>query len=342
MFTMEAKVTINNGSGKYLAPMLLALMLMALALVSCGGADQGGDKRLKLAGIVFQEDQFFRLIQFGMQHAADSAGVELLLANSDGKPDKEIQLVNTYVTRKVDAIVISPLSATASVTALKRAREQDVAVVTYNSAVQGDIAVAHIESDQSDLGRQTGQVARRYIEERLGGKAKVAVLAFKSQLPESSNGRRNGFVEEVAKLPGVEIVAEQDAWLAEMAIKKVGDILTANPDLDILWAANEGGTVGAVMAVKNAGKGEQVAVFGTDTSAQLIDFLLSGDGILQAITGQQPFAIGSSAVRTALTALKGGHVAATVSMAGVLLRRDAPEEIHAFRAELTRLMAQGD
>ncbi|MDA0337073.1 MAG: substrate-binding domain-containing protein, partial [bacterium] len=259
-----------------------------------------------------------------MQHAADSAGVELLLANSDGKPDKEIQLVNTYITRKVDAIVISPLSATASVTALKRAREQGVAVVTYNSAVQGDIAVAHIESDQSDLGRQTGQVARRYIEERLGGKARVAVLAFKSQLPESSNGRRNGFVEEVTKLPGVEVVAEQDAWLPEMAIKKVGDILTANPDLDIVWAANEGGTIGAVMAVKNAGKGEQVAVFGTDTSAQLIDFLLSGDGILQAITGQQPFAIGSSAVRTALTALKGGSVAPTVSMAGVLLRRDAP------------------
>ena len=45
-----------------------------------------------------------------MQDAADKAGVELLLANSANKLDKEIQLVNTYIARGVDAIVISPLS----------------------------------------------------------------------------------------------------------------------------------------------------------------------------------------------------------------------------------------
>lgn len=323
----------------------MAPLLLALASVSCAGdgaSEKEGDEPLKLAGIVFQEDQFFRLIQFGMQHAADEAGVELLLANSAGKPDKEIQLVNTYLTRQVDAIVISPLSATASVTALKRARDSGTTVVTYNSAVNGDIAAAHIESDQRDLGRKTGQVARRYIEESLGGRAKVAVIAFKSQLPETSNGRSSGFIDEIRQLPGVEIVAEQDAWLPETAIKKVGDILTANPDLDIVWSANEGGTIGAVMAVKNAGKGGQVAVFGTDTSEQLIDFLLSGDRILHAITGQQPFAIGSRAVNTALSVLKGEPVDKTVSMEGVLLSRDDPETVSAFRAELARLMARAE
>ena len=337
---MEATIVMNSYVGRLLIP-----ALMTLALTGCGGdsaSEREDEKRFKLAGIVFQEDQFFRLIQFGMQHAADEAGVELLLANSDGKPDKEIQLVNTYITRQVDAIVISPLSVTASITALKRAKDKGTTVVTYNSAVAGDIAAAHIESDQRDLGHKTGLVARRYIEENLGGNARVALLAFKSQLPETSDGRRGGFVEAIQDLPGVEIVADQDAWLPEMAIKKVGDILTANPDLDIVWSANEGGTIGAVMAVKNAGKGGQVAVFGTDTSEQLIDFLLSDDGILQAITGQQPFAIGSRAVNTALSALSGESVEKRVAMDGVLLRRDEPEKIHAFRTELTRLMAQND
>ena len=264
------------------------------------------------------------------------------MANSASKPDKEIQLVNTYITRKVDAIIISPLSATASVTALKRARDKGIKVITYNSTVEGDVPLAYIESDQRDLGAKTGQAARRYIEEKIGGKAKVAVLAFKSQLPETSNGRSGGFIDEVKKLPGVEIVAEQDAWLPEMAIKKVGDILTANPDINIIWAANEGGTVGAVMAVKNAGKSGQVAVFGTDASKQLVDFLLSDNDILQAITGQQPFAIGSRAVETALAALKGEKVEKKVSMEGVLLARSDPDKVRAFRAELSKLIDQGN
>ena len=229
--------------------------VLGLVALSCGDQQEApAEKKLKIAGIVFQEDQFFRLIQFGMQDAADKAGVELLLANSANKPDKEIQLVNTYIARGVDAIVISPLSAKASATALQRAKDAGIVVVTYNSTVEGDIPVAYIESDQEDLGRQTGLVARHYIEEQLGGQAKIATLAFKSQLAEQSDARRNGFVEVVGQLPGVEFVAEQDAWLPEMALKKAGDILTAHPEIDIIWSANEGGTVGSVMAVKNAGR----------------------------------------------------------------------------------------
>ena len=59
------------------------MLAWAIFFIGCGGEQEApGEKKLKIAGIVFQEDQFFRLIQFGMQDAADKAGVELLLANS--------------------------------------------------------------------------------------------------------------------------------------------------------------------------------------------------------------------------------------------------------------------
>jgi len=320
----------------------LALAFAAL-VAGCGGAQEAPEtKKPKIAGIVFQEDQFFRLIQFGMQDAADRAGVELLLANSANKPDKEIQLVNTYIARGVDAIVISPLSAKASATALERARSKGIAVVTYNTTVEGDIPVSYVESDQADLGRQTGLVARRYIEEKLGGKAKIATLAFKSQLAEQSDARRNGFVDVVGRLPGVEFVAEQDAWVPEMAIKKAGDILTANPDIDIIWSANEGGTVGSVMAVKNAGKQGEVVVFGTDASEQLVEFALSDDGILQAITTQTPFELGVKSVELAVAALRGQQVEAKVVMDGVLIAREDPEGVRAFGQRMKELIALGN
>lgn len=321
------------------------LIAVALGLValSCGGQQEApAEKKLKIAGIVFQEDQFFRLIQFGMQDAANKAGVELLIANSANKPDKEIQLVNTYIARGVDAIVISPLSAKASATALQRAKDAGIAVVTYNTTVEGDIPATYIESDQGDLGRQTGLVARRYIEEQLGGQAKIATLAFKSQLAEQSDARRNGFVEVVGQLPGVEFVAEQDAWLPEMALKKAGDILTAHPEIDIIWSANEGGTVGSVMAVKNAGREGKVVVFGTDASQQLVEFMLAEDNILQALTTQTPFELGTKAMELAIAALKGQEVAAKVVMDGVLVARQDPDGVRAFGTRLADLIALGN
>ncbi len=317
---------------------LLAVLIIASLLAASGcTSKQSGPPKKKIAGMVFQEDQFFRLVLFGMRNAAAANGAELLEANSAGKPDKEIQLINTYIASNVDAIIVSPLSTRASISALTRAKEKGIAVITYNTTVESDLPSSFIESDQVDLGASTGKVARAYIEHNLQGKAKIGILEAESQAPEQSEMRVRGFKNEVMKLPGVQIVAEQDAWLAEQAVKRVGDILTAHPDVDIVWGMNEGGTVGAVMAVKNAGKAGKVVVFGTDTGEQLADFLLSEDNILQAVTGQQPYKIGAMAVEAALKVLKGEPVEKKVSLPGILLTRDKPDEVRQFKERLKEM-----
>ena len=316
---------------------LFVIIIVALGALSGCGRKSDQQAKPRIAGIVFQEDQFFRLVTFGMRDAAARHGVELLEANSASKPDKEIQLINTYVAQKVDAIVVSPLSVKASVSALTRAKEKGIVVITYNTTTEGDLPAAFVESDQWDLGRTTGRAARAYIESKLGGKARVAILGISSQSPEQGAAREGGFKEEVTKLPGVTIVATQDAWLAEQAVKKAGDILTAHTDLDILFAANEGGTVGAVMAVKNAGKAGKVVVFGTDTGEQLADFLLADDNVLQAVTGQRPFEIGSMAVDAAVKVLHGEPVEKKVSLPGLLLSREDPETVRQFKVRLKEL-----
>jgi len=313
------------------------ILLSAVFLLGGCGTKRQEQQKKRIAGIVFQEDQFFRLILFGMREAAKKNGVELFEANSAGKPDKELGLINTYIANKVDAIVISPLSSKASVSALARAREKGIAVITYNTALDSDIPASFIESNQFDLGALTGKFARTYIENKLNGKATVAILAAYSYTPEQSALRAGGFKSEISKLPNVKIVAEQDAWLAEQAVKKVGDILTANPGINIIWSMNEGGTVGAVMAVKNAGKAGKIAVFGTDNSEQLANFLLDDDNILQAVTGQRPFEIGSLAVEAAVKVLKGEKVEMKISLPGVLMAREKPEDVKKFKDRLKEL-----
>jgi sugar transport system substrate-binding protein len=322
---------------------ILTAVTLVILLSGCKQKESDGKTApgIRVAGIVFQEDQFFRLVEIGMKDAASKYGIELLEGNSDNKPDKEIQLVNTYIAKKVNAIVIAPLSATASVAALKHAYDSGIKIVIHNNALESDMVSAAVESDQRSLGTETGKAARKYIETKCGGRAKVAILAFKSQLPEQSSARTDGFKEEILKLPGVKIVAEQDAWLPEMAIKKAGDIITANPDVNIIWSANEGGTVGSVMAVKNGGKQGKIAVFGTDITDQLMDFLLSDDNILQAVTGQKPYDIGYTALETAVRILKNEDFSKKTIMTGVLLSRQDSAAVRQFQRNYKELVSKG-
>lgn len=323
---------------------LFGAVVIGLAIAGSGYAqDKPAEaKKFKIAGVIFQEDQFFRVLSFGMKDTAEKASAEFLLGNSKNRAEAEVQLIDGYIARKVDALVISPVSSKSSAAAINKASSKGIKIIMTNSTIAGDAPASFIESNQAELGQKTGEACRKYVEEKLGGKAKVAILAYKSLLPEQSDARVNGFKEEMKKLPGVEIVAEQDAWLAEAAVKKAGDILTAHPDLNIIWSANEGGTLGSVLAVKNGGRTGKVAVFGTDVSLQLLDFLAASDNILQAITGQQPYEIGTKGVETALKVLKGEPVEKKVIMGGLSLVRGRDDEIKQTRDKLNALIARDE
>jgi ABC-type sugar transport system substrate-binding protein len=290
-----------------------------------------------IAGIGFQDDQFFKLVELGMKDAAAKQGVEFSPASSAGSLEKEISLVDTFTTRHVDAICVAPMSQKASIPTLKRAHDAGVKIITFDSTIDADFPVSSIRSDQVALGRLTGDEARKYIEQKLHGKAKIAILSYVALAPEPANQRTQGLEEALKPLPGVQVVARQDAWLAPEATSVVENILTAHPDIDLIWAANEGGTVGAVTAVKSAGKAGKVVVFGTDMSDQIGGFLLAEDGILQAVTGQKPFDIGTRAVEAAVHAAKGEPVEKRVALPGALFARRQPDAVKKYQEYLRGL-----
>jgi sugar transport system substrate-binding protein len=302
-----------------------------------GGSAATTKSQYKIAGVGFQNDQFFKIIELGMKDAATKNGVDLALGNSAGALDKEISLLDAYMAQKMDAIVIAPYNTKASIAGLKKAHDAGIKIVTYDSHIEADFPVSNIKSDQVSLGNTTGEEAARYIQEKMGGKAKVAIISYIALLPEPAGQRTKGFEDAVKKLPGVEIVARQDAWMAEKAVGVVEGILTAHPDVNLIWAANEGGTVGAVTAVRNAGKSGKIVVFGTDISDQIAGFLLAEDNILQAVTGQKPFEIGSQALETAVKALKGEIVEKTVRLPGLLFARRQPDEVKKYQEYLRGL-----
>ena len=176
--------------------------IIAVAAIVAGAATAHAQQPV-IGGIVFQQDQYFRGIELGMQQAA-KGNADLLQGNSSSKPEQEATLIDTYVSRGAKAIVIAPISGKASVRALQRANDKGVKIVLYGSKLDATFPVAFIGTSDSDIGMGTGKIAAAFIKGKLGGKAKVALLGFRSQLAEQSDGRTNGFLE--AAKQGIELI----------------------------------------------------------------------------------------------------------------------------------------
>jgi simple sugar transport system substrate-binding protein/ribose transport system substrate-binding protein len=324
---------------------VLLLLLAPVSFVAAKGA-QAGDGEKTVAGIVFQEDQFMKLLSLGYADAAKEAGFRILQANTGNDQAREAELINTYVDQKVAGIAIAPLSADSSVATLKRASDAGVKIAVTNiNLSNAPFVVGGYTSDDKNLGGTVGAAAAEFVKTKLGGKAKIAILAFYTLLPAQAAARVDGFKEAVLKVnPNVQFLDPQEAWLQDVAVQKAGDLLTANPDIDIIYGANDGGTIGSVMAVKNAGRAGKTFVFGIDTGDQQIAMLRDSDNVLQAVTGQDPYSQGYNAMKVLADAINGKDVSKTTGKAiivdGLLVSRSDPAGIDKFEKELAAKLAR--
>jgi len=90
-------------------------------------ADPPGGSR-RVAGIVFQDDQFMRLLQLGYREAAEAAGFEFFPGNTNGDVGQEVELLNTFVEQGFSGVAISPISEIASLAPLNSAAEAGLAI----------------------------------------------------------------------------------------------------------------------------------------------------------------------------------------------------------------------
>lgn len=321
----------------------VALFALVSGAIFAAGAAEEADAAPKVAGVVFQEDQFMRLLQMGYQDAAEAAGFEFFPGNTNGDAARESELLNTYVTQGYAGVAISPISEDASLRVLTDAADQGLLIGISNHEFNLPFITGAYTSDNYNLGSTVGQAAAEYIRENLNGEAKIAILQFKSLLPEQSSARSSGFLDQLADLPGVEVVTDQDAWLQDRAIAIGGDIITAYGDeLDMIFAANEGGTIGATMAVKNAGREGQIVVFGFDGSEQIVQLLQDPANILQAAIAQDPYNIGIKTMESVVRAVNGEDISDTQGQSfivpGILLERANPAGLEQFVTDLREKM----
>jgi simple sugar transport system substrate-binding protein/ribose transport system substrate-binding protein len=294
--------------------------------------------KITIAGVVFQDDQFMNSMVKGYTDAAAKYGVKILTANTNNDQAKEGELIQTYISQGVSGIAIAPLSKDASIANLKQADAKGIKVaITNMSITDSSFLAGGYTSDDKTNSTIVGTEAAKFVkDQKMTGTVNVAVIDFDDQLPDQSKARWGGFLDAL-KAGGVDykLVAHQSAHAQDTALAATTDMLTAHPEIQIIWASNEGGTIGAAQAVKQAGKAGKVFVYGYDGSDQLTSMILNADNILQGTVAQDPYNMGYKAVEALVNLLEGkpGPDAGKMTIVnGTYLGRSDPDGVKAWRA----------
>ena len=286
------------------------LALLAMLMTACGTAASPAEenKEVTIAGVVFQDDQFMKSMVQGYEDAGAEYGIKILTANTNNDQAKEAELIQTYIAQNVSGIAIAPLSQDASIPNLKEASEKGIQVAITNMNLTGDPSwlAGGYTSDDATNGKIVGTNAAEFIKANITGPVNVAQVDFDHQIPEQSKARWSGFYAGLDEA-GVEYakVAAVSANMQDDALAKVTDMLTAHPEINVIWASNDGGTIGAAMAVQQAGLAGKVFVFGYDGGDQQTSMILSENPILVGVVSQDPYTQGYKAVESLALTLQG-------------------------------------
>jgi len=318
----------------------LLAILLTLALLSVVAVAAFAEEDSVVAGSVFQDGQFMSMLTKGYQDAAAEAGVKCLTDNTNNDQAKETELINTYLAQGVKGLAISPLNGDASVAQLRAADEAGMKIALTNTAIStADFIVAGYTSDDYTNCLLVGREAAKFILEKYADETvKIAIVQFKSLLPDSSGARVNGYLAALDEA-GVqyEIVADQDAWLQDTALETASAILTAHPETQIILAMNDGGTIGSTMAVMNAGLADQIMVFGHDGSDQISSMVLDDASPLKAVVAQDPYGQGYKSMTALINAIKGGDYSETKGkcefLDGIVLSAYDKDAVNAWRVD---------
>lgn len=210
------------------------------------------------------------------EHADD---YELIVNGIKDEQDlaRQVALVDEMVALGVDAIVIAPADSKALVPALRKAKQKGVVVVNIDNKLDAEIlATEEISIPFVGPNNKAGAKAvGDYLATKLGEGAEVAIL---EGITTSFNGqqRKAGF-EEAMAAAGATVVASQSAqWETVKANAITSSILSEHPNVSAVLAANDSMALGAIAAVKDAGKSEQISIVGFDNISAVQQAILDG------------------------------------------------------------------
>ena len=295
-----------------------ALSLFLLLAASCTAGEESG--RLKIAVIPKgTSHEYWKSVHAGAEAAAQELDVEVLWKGPLIESDRnaQIQVVEDFVTRGVDGIVLMPLDRVALVRPAREAQESGVPVIIADSDLDWDGRLSFVATDNERGGEMGGE----QLAELLGGEGKVILMRYLENSA-STTRREEGFLKAMAANPGIEIVSSNQyaGPTIEGAQQTAENLLNAFSEVDGIFCPCEPAAYGMMRAIQDAGRKDEIKFVGFDGSEKLVAGLKEGQ--VDALVLQSPVAIGDLSVRAMVKHLRGETVEGRIDTGVVIATQE--------------------
>jgi ribose transport system substrate-binding protein len=302
---------------------LLGLILVSLALVGCqpkapdadgvSSTDPAGSSvvpsaapQVKLRIAVIPKGTthvFWKSVHYGAQQAADELGVEIQWRGPQKEDDRDqqISVVQSFVSKAVDGIVLAPLDSQALVRPVREAKRAGIPTVIFDSGLDApEDVVSYVATDN----RKGGAAAADALATSLGGAGKVVLLRY-NQGSESTLQREEGFLEQIKTHPGISVLSSDQyaGTTTESSLNKAQQMFNRyGEQIDGIFAVCEPNADGVLRCLEDLATPKKVQFVGFDPSERLRVAL--SEGRMSAMVLQDPVKMGYEAVKAIVAHLR--------------------------------------
>jgi ribose transport system substrate-binding protein len=289
--------------------LILSLFLLAAFFFHCRSEEKEisasrEEKRPEIAVIPKgMTHEFWKSIHAGARKAAVESGAEILWKGPQKEDDRaqQITVVEDFVSRGVDGIVLAPLDDRALMRPVRDAVRENIPVVIIDSALQGDDFISFVATDNY----KGGVLAARKMGELLQGRGDIFLIRYQEGSA-STTKREKGFLDTMSKeSPRVSFLVQDQyaGTTTETAYQLAENLLNRFPHVDGIFCPNESSTFGTLRALQEAGQAGEIIFIGFDSSPKLVQGLR--DGHIHGLVHQDPVRMGYLGVRQMVLHLQG-------------------------------------
>jgi len=246
---------------------MLVLGASAMVLQGCsGGGEEGKDYKYVIGFSQCTTTEPWRVL-FNKRlsdAAAERPDVKLIMMDAQDKTETQVEQLESFIAKEVDAILISPKVSNGFSSVMERAKEKDIPIIVLDRDLEPQNYTAFIGADNYLIGKAAGE----FVVDYLGGPGEAEGKVYEiwgGKGSEPAHDRHNGFHAVVDGEPGIEVIGDQDCdWKQDLAKKQFETILQRHQDIDLVYAHNDPMAYGAYLAAKEAGVADDIAFVGID------------------------------------------------------------------------------
>lgn len=267
--------------------------------------------------------QFWKAVHAGALKAGAELGVTVEWKGPLQESDREeqIKVIENFATRGVSGIALAPLDDAALVQPVLDARRAGIPVVIFDSDLKSDEYVSFVATDNY----KGGQIAGAELARRVGETGNILLLRY--AVGSASTARREqGFLDEIAKHPGLTVVSDNQyaGPTTETAFQSSENLLAAHKNgsglaVDGIFCPNESATFGMLRALVDGGYAGKVHFIGFDSSPTFVEAINAGQ--MDGMVLQNPVNMGYLAVKALVQHLRGQPVEKRIDTGATLVTK---------------------